>query len=642
MRQSADEVLSSADIWDGEWARTWKAHPANPWFAYEAGVYTAQLGIRGDRASRRALKTDAFDEACGRRCLTQALGAGVVLIDVSPRVLSHVAHAGFPGVVLCATDVRQLPFPTGTFDLILSTSTLDHFDRRGEIDAALWELQSVLRSNGRLLVTLDNPANPILRIRQLVYRIAGSIRGVIPFRMGHTLYQPALVTALEQAGFDVMESGYMIHVPRVLGLWTGEWAARRGSDRAASRLVAVFRWMERAAGALPTRRWTGHFIFADCRRRADVPARGELAARSERIPTWLSRWKLLEHRLRCAYVKSVPMPVLARVDPPLRRAIGLVRRAAAAPVYLHHPLTCWEGRSGEDRARVAIWGARHSRRPLFDILFDGELTAEPGAALGLPAITRGAATVAMGSDILIAHTTPAFAPAFRRAGFHIVPAMLRFTGERSALLATRAAPSKSLRSDLKQVKRAGYRVAHWSYTPERSQLFYHRFKLPHARARFGDKADVMDFSWVDRMFAAAGVGLALYAPGRDEPDVIDLFLVRGDVLSCMHLGCRDADPAILHAGGLSALYDAAICLADARGTRLLDMGRCLPWGSDGIFRYKWKWGFRPVYDPTQTFEYAVKVLRPESAVARRLVEHRVVVREGRRYRMLSLGDLNGR
>jgi SAM-dependent methyltransferase len=618
MRQFADEVLSSADIWDGEWARTWKAHAANPWFAYEAGVYTAQLGtarlgVRGDGASWRALKTDAFDEACGRRSLTQALGA----------------------------DVRQLPFPPGTFDLILSTSTLDHFDRRDEIDGALWELQSVLRPDGRLLVTLDNPTNPILRVRQLVYRIAGSIPGVIPFRMGHTLSQPALVTALEQAGFDVVESGYMIHMPRVLALWAGEWAARRGSARTASRLVAVFRWVERAAGALSTRRWTGHFIFADCRRRADVPARRQLAARSARIPAWLSHWKLLEHHLRYAYITSVPAPVLVRVDPPLRRAAGLVRRAAAAAVYLHQPLTVWTGRSGADTARVAVWGARYSRRLLFDILFDGEVTAGPGAALGLPAITRGAATVATGSDLLIAHTTPVLAPAFRRAGFHIVPGMVRFTGEPSALVATQAAPSKSLRSDLNQVERAGYRVAPWSYSPERSRFFYYRFMLPHAHARFRGKAELTDFAVVDRMFAA-GFGLALYAPGCDEPDVMGLFLTRGDMLSCVHLGSRDADPAILRAGGLAALYDAAIRLADARGMQLLDMGRCNPWGSDGIFRYKWKWGFRPVHDLKQTFEYAVKVLRPDSAVARRLVEHRVVVREGQRYRTLSSEDLNGR
>jgi demethylmenaquinone methyltransferase/2-methoxy-6-polyprenyl-1,4-benzoquinol methylase len=42
------------------------------------------------------------------------------------------------------------------------------------------------------------------------------------------------------------------------------------------------------------------------------------------------------------------------------------------------------------------------------------------------------------------------------------------------------------------------------------------------------------------------------------------------------LGTRDADPAILRAGGIAGVYRAQIALAHSRGVRLLDAGRLVP------------------------------------------------------------------
>src|ERR1041385_5552993 len=81
--------------WDLEWQAAWKTHPNNPWFGYQAAVHARwlheRLGtLRGDL---RVLKTDAFDEACGFRSLTESLdGLCSVLMDVSPRILAHAAE----------------------------------------------------------------------------------------------------------------------------------------------------------------------------------------------------------------------------------------------------------------------------------------------------------------------------------------------------------------------------------------------------------------------------------------------------------------------------------------------------------------------------------------------------------------------
>ena len=630
MSEPVDARGKDAGIWDAEWARVWKAHPDNAWFDYEAAVYLEQIGVRDPRRASRALKTDAFDEACGRRQLRIGLGPDVVLIDVSSRVVRHAARSEREGIVACAADVRRLPFPSATFDLVLSTSTLDHFDRRDQIEVALAELQRVLRQDGRLFVTLDNPANPILRLRQLVYDLTGSIRGVIPFRMGLTLSHRDLVDAAEQAGFEVSESGYVVHAPRVLALWAGEWAARRGAGGTARRLGALLRAIERTAGRLPTRRWTAHFIFADCRPRAADTA----GLVRPRVPRWLSAWKMAEHRLRFAYLGSLPGPILARVDPPLRRAVAFCRRAAATPIYLRHPLDQWTDGTG----RIAVWGARHAPHVLFRVLFDERPTVAAGPVLTLPAIVRRASELASANDVLIAHATPALAPILRRAGFHMVPGMIRLGGDPGALLARWEERPIALRGDWMRLKHAGYRVELWTHTRARSRLFYYRYLMPHARSRFRAQAEVATFGMIDRIFAA-GLAVAVLAPGCEEPDAIGLVVPRADVLACIVLGTRDADPAILRSGGLAALYLEQIRLAHARRARLIDLGRCVPWASDGVFQYKLKWGFRPIPDGTQTLEYAIKVLRPESAVARRLVARGVMVREGRHYRSFAAEDL---
>ena len=265
---------SSGTDWDREWDRAWKAHPANPWFHYQAGTYVRWVETRLARTALsgpvRLLKTDAFEEACGFRTVASLFGRGSsVLMDVSPRILARAlgalgADGGRPNG--CATDVRRLALRPAAFDLILSPSTLDHFADERDIAAALAELHGTLRPGGEIVVTLDNPANPILRLRRAVHELTGPIGGVIPFPMGRTLSRAALEAALAAAGFEVLESGYLVHAPRIVGLWLGEWAARRGPGPASARIERWLGGVDRALALPPLRRWSAHFVVAHARR----------------------------------------------------------------------------------------------------------------------------------------------------------------------------------------------------------------------------------------------------------------------------------------------------------------------------------------------------------------------------------------
>jgi SAM-dependent methyltransferase len=613
--------------WNHEWEVTWKAHPGNPWFQYQADVYCDWLGPVGPI---RVLKTDAFDEACGFAPFgAAAAGARVVYMDVSPRILA-AARDGGAAPLACATDARRLAFRPGVFELVFSPSTLDHFDDPEEIARAVAELSAALRPGGRLLVTLDNLANPILRLRAAVHRRTGSVGGLIPFAMGCTLSRRALTDVVTDAGLQVLESGYLLHTPRAVGLWLGEWAARGGHAGTARGLRTFFGRFDRVAAALPSRRWTGHFVVADCYRPT-----GPLRSRKKApIPFALNAYLTLSTRMRSAYVRALPAPLLARIDPPLRRALTVARQAAALPFYLRQRLADWSGRCGGEPARVALWGKPGSPRQLLDVLFDGEPSSTWKGAVGLPRFLRDVDDAGAGADLLLAETTPALAGAFVERGFLIVPGMMRAGADIETLLATLARPSSSLASDLARIRRTGYRTEIWSHTRARSQLAYRRYLVPHAYTRFQANAWVPDFEEVDRLFAA-GLALTVTRPGAAEPDALGIFVLRGRLLWFVLLGTRDADPAVLAAGGLAALYEALIRLAHERGMRRIDAGRCRPWRTDGVLRFKWKWGFRPITDTAQTLEYAVKVLRPESAPARRLAQHGVIVRAGRRFLVMG-------
>jgi len=262
--------------WVTEWDLAWKPNVDNAWFRHQDDVYAAWWRERrptGPNAaeSLRMLQTDAFNEACRLPSL-DGIVAGVrrTVMDISHPILQDaVQHARARALRLdpCSTDVRRLGLRSETFDVVFSPSTLDHFGRTDQIALALRELRRVLRPGGRLLLTLDNPWNPLLRVRNRLYRRRGRVSGLIPFAMGCTLSRERLVDALGAAGFEVLDSRYVLHTPRVIGLWLGEWAARAGRPHDGARLRTLFNGLERILRHLPTAPLTGCFVAVDCVRR---------------------------------------------------------------------------------------------------------------------------------------------------------------------------------------------------------------------------------------------------------------------------------------------------------------------------------------------------------------------------------------
>jgi SAM-dependent methyltransferase len=212
--------------------------------------------------ARRALKTDLFDEAVGAGLVAplRERAAEVVAIDVSPEVVA-AAHRRHPELDARCADARRLPFEEGAFDVVLSNSTLDHFETLDDVAAALAELHRVLEPGGRLLVTLDNAANPLVRLRNALPAQLMSRLRLVPYPVGATCGPIRLRRLLAGAGFDVEATCALMHCPRLLVR-----AASALAPGASARLVRGALALE-GLGALPTRYLTGQFVAASARRR---------------------------------------------------------------------------------------------------------------------------------------------------------------------------------------------------------------------------------------------------------------------------------------------------------------------------------------------------------------------------------------
>jgi SAM-dependent methyltransferase/RimJ/RimL family protein N-acetyltransferase len=213
------------------------------------------------------LKTDLFEEALGPDAFLTDLGGSLVVgMDVSPAIAGRAQQrdAGRRAAYVTA-DVRRLPFADGTFVLIVSPSTLDHFADPADLGRSLRELARVLDPAGRLVVTLDNRQN----IFAPLLRLAGRL-GRVPYYLGYSYTVAELRVELEAAGLAVQDTTAILHNPRLVATgavavanWLGWPPLSRLVRRAlmrAQRLEGT-RWQYR----------TGSFVAALAVRRPPAP-----------------------------------------------------------------------------------------------------------------------------------------------------------------------------------------------------------------------------------------------------------------------------------------------------------------------------------------------------------------------------------
>ena len=132
-------------------------------------------------------------------------GATVSGIDLSADALREAVAKAKTLRVSCGfsrQDVQSLGFPENTFDKVVSSSALEHFEHD---DIALIELTRVLKPGGLLVLTCDSLLLPMKHgMKELHKRRAGVVNYYSARR---------ITTQLERAGLDVARVDFLLRTP---------------------------------------------------------------------------------------------------------------------------------------------------------------------------------------------------------------------------------------------------------------------------------------------------------------------------------------------------------------------------------------------------------------------------------------------
>ena len=155
--------------WDAV-AELWQALPPQTlWRRYSDEVNSRLVRDWIPTGLGTVLKTDLWDEAAGEGLYPELAvhARRVVGVDVSDQVI-QAARRRYPDLEAVRAAVQALPLAAASVDAVVSNSTLDHFETHAEIDASVAELARVLRPGGTLLLTLDNPLNPLVAVSKAI------------------------------------------------------------------------------------------------------------------------------------------------------------------------------------------------------------------------------------------------------------------------------------------------------------------------------------------------------------------------------------------------------------------------------------------------------------------------------------------
>ena len=224
------------------------------------------------RTPARMLKTDLFEEAFGEDQLLLDLfpGSPKFGIDLAYSTVRYAkaraleAGAPEPAFHFGVADLRSLPFKSQSFDLIISTSSLDHFSSRFDFDAAIQQIVSALIPGGRLIVTVDNLWNPLYLPLKWLSRFSWA-----PYPLGYTPSLSRLKKMLLQNNLNVLKTDCLVHNPRLFSTALFLSLRRILGNRASpwiAGILGAFSWLD----SLPTRYLSACFVAI----MAETPAGG--------------------------------------------------------------------------------------------------------------------------------------------------------------------------------------------------------------------------------------------------------------------------------------------------------------------------------------------------------------------------------
>jgi 2-polyprenyl-3-methyl-5-hydroxy-6-metoxy-1,4-benzoquinol methylase len=156
----------------------------------------------------------ALDVGCSSGYLARPLadrGVRVVGVELDPDAADE-ARGVCEDVVVGDVETMELPFDTGSFDVVVCGDLIEHLRDPG---SAMARLRPFLRPGGRLVLTTPNVANWAIRLSLLGGRWRYTDRGILDRTHVHLFTRKALVETVEAAGYRILELDHTAPVPIV-------------------------------------------------------------------------------------------------------------------------------------------------------------------------------------------------------------------------------------------------------------------------------------------------------------------------------------------------------------------------------------------------------------------------------------------
>jgi hypothetical protein len=194
--------------------------------------------------------------------------------------------------------------------------------------------------------------------------------------------------------------------------------------------------------------------------------------------------------------------------------------------------------------------------------------------------------------------------------------------------------NESLKADLRRIRRGRF-TAEISHAEADYETFYHTMYVPYMRKRHGSLAFIRNEYQMRRAFRRGGI---LWVQRDGQRIAGDLFQLRGGVLSALGVGTTGGDFLLMKEGVSAALYFFLIKHAREWSCPYIDFGSSPPALTDGLLRYKRKWGCQLTAQPPTRYDYLLRWERPNEQVGEFLAHRALIFRKhGRLSAVTALG-----
>jgi SAM-dependent methyltransferase len=182
------------------------------------GLLRAALGSTGEPSPRRILDFGSGIGATLAQIREQFPRASLDGIDSSLKSVEAAEKLSLRDTRFHHSDAIELPFPTGTFDLVYSNGTFHHINPERH-DAIFAELVRVLLPGGHAFIFENNPLNPVMVREMRRNPFDADARMLFPWQLRNHL---------RLAGLRARSPRYYVFLPKQLKrIWWTERYLRR-------------------------------------------------------------------------------------------------------------------------------------------------------------------------------------------------------------------------------------------------------------------------------------------------------------------------------------------------------------------------------------------------------------------------------